>query len=558
MSIILKKILNSAVIEILARYTGTDKALDLLKAKFTFTAAEIAKAFQDSHARALAAISAGLVSSEQERAFWDEMRGSNIKREFYPQIEQDYLLSFFDQQQNWSNDEKSKFRQTAIEQCKQLADSTLFQAGGVQLTEAELASFVTESETFAITNLVLAQVSIDKSVRDFLSYKDLLGKAILLFLHENLRNDTRMARTLVALQHESLSRDVRGLVRDVREMKSLLQSLNPQLKQAYDNQQIGNLAVLGPNLQQIESVAKSHQLIVSPDDFADDVTADLVMVQLLDTLSAREDLHRRLDNIHADVKQILAFLKGAASSSDLQQPTVVPKPKKPRLKWLFILAALLAIIFFGVRYWYFLPSDCGNMAPVSSGTYDIEDYPSVTTFLASIGKAQIIIEKDFLIQTGEVTVAEFRRFVESGWLSQDEIENLGTAWEDGKDEHDKSYRDNSPVSRVPWEIANQYAQWMSKQTGCHLQLPTQEQWAAAVMSYPDQTKQLSRLQDVDTQKKTPDHLLFNREEWSITPCKGKYYKTLGYNYYGIYNNIYKLRCSSLSGSMFVGFRLVKE
>jgi hypothetical protein len=227
--------------------------------------------------------------------------------------------------------------------------------------------------------------------------------------------------------------------------------------------------------------------------------------------------------------------------------------------------ALLAIILGG---WYFWPRDCSfegyiQMASVHSGTYYLEDHPTVATFLASLGKDKIVIDKDFFIQTGEVTVAEFRRFVKSGWLSQADIENLGTAWEDGKDEYGKSYRDNSPVSRVPWDIANEYAQWMSDQTGCRLQLPTQEQWAAAVMSYKDeQTKQMSKLQTIDTQKKTPDHLLFNREEWSRTQCggDGKRYKTLGYDYFPHYDSKtdYVLRCPLLSGSMSVGFRLVKE
>ncbi|OAD21052.1 hypothetical protein THIOM_003197, partial [Candidatus Thiomargarita nelsonii] len=148
-------ILNSAVIDILAKSTGTDKALDLLKANFTFTAAEIAASFQDSHARALAAISAGLVSSEQERGFWKKLLESRIDNEFSQRIEQDYLLPFA---QDWSTEALSKFRQTALEQCKRLAKCTLFQAENVPLTESELASFVTETGTFAITDLVLAQV----------------------------------------------------------------------------------------------------------------------------------------------------------------------------------------------------------------------------------------------------------------------------------------------------------------------------------------------------------------------------------------------------------------
>jgi len=317
----LSSLLNSAVIDILAKSTGTDKALNLLKANFTFTAAEIATNFQDSHARALAAISAGIVSPEQKRHFWKTLLESRIEQEFSQHIEQDYLLPFA-QQQNLSTEALSKFRQTALEQCKRLAKCTLFQADNVPFTETELASFVTETGTFAITDLVLAQVSIplDDSVRDFLSYKELLGQAILFFLHENLRNDTRMAGTLEALQRE-------GLILDVREIKSLVQSTEDKLNQAIASKQFGKLADLGPkleNLQKIESVTETHyaQFIAFQDNFAD--WTDLVRVQLSDILAAMGDLYWKLDVIHEDVKKILAIVKQLMTSADLA-PQMKPR-----------------------------------------------------------------------------------------------------------------------------------------------------------------------------------------------------------------------------------------
>jgi len=153
----ISSLLNSSVINILAQSTGTDKALNLLKANFTFTAAEIAAAFQDSHARAIAAICAGLVSPEQRQGFWKTLLKSNIDSEFSQRIELDYLQAFA-KQQNLLTEELSNFRQTALEQCKNLAKGQLFQADNVEFSESELASFVTETGTFAITDLVLAQV----------------------------------------------------------------------------------------------------------------------------------------------------------------------------------------------------------------------------------------------------------------------------------------------------------------------------------------------------------------------------------------------------------------
>jgi hypothetical protein len=231
------------------------------------------------------------------------------------------------------------------------------------------------------------------------------------------------------------------------------------------------------------------------------------------------------------------------------------------LKFVIPIVFVSVIVCVGI-FWPEKVCSVDGMAKVDQGTYELNNYPSVTTYLASIGKDKVDIKQDFLIQTGEVTVAEFRRFVKSGSLSPADIKKLGSAWSEGKDERGKNFQENSPVSRVPWDIANQYAQWMSTQTNCRLQLPTQEQWAAAVMSYADkQTGQKWKLQEIEPQKKTPDHLLFNREEWSSTPCaNGKGYKSLGYDYFPNYDSKtdYVLRCPSLWGSISVGIRLIKE
>jgi hypothetical protein len=182
--------------------------------------------------------------------------------------------------QDWSTEALSKFRQTALEQCKRLAKCTLFQADNVPLTESELASFVTETGTFAITDLAQVPIPLDEQVRDFLSYKELLGQAILFFLPEKLRHDTRMARTLEALQRE-------GLILDVREIKTLVQSTEKKLDQAYADKQFEKLAELAPKLdvaKKIESVTESHyaQFIAFQDDFAG--WTDLVRVQLSDMI----------------------------------------------------------------------------------------------------------------------------------------------------------------------------------------------------------------------------------------------------------------------------------
>ncbi len=79
-------------------------------------------------------------------------------------------------------------------------------------------------------------------------------------MHEKLRSDNRMSRTLEALQRQ-------GLIVDVREIKTLVQSTEEKLNQAVAAKQFGKLAELGPkleNLQKIESVTETIMPSSSP------------------------------------------------------------------------------------------------------------------------------------------------------------------------------------------------------------------------------------------------------------------------------------------------------
>ncbi|HIE00971.1 MAG TPA: hypothetical protein EYP59_11910 [Thiotrichaceae bacterium] len=227
----LSSLLNSAIINILAKSTGTERVVELLKENFTFTAAQIAKSFQDSYSYALIAISAGLVSPEQQRNFWQKFISSSVENEFSQHIEQDYLQPFI-QLQDLSI---AEFRQIAVEQCNLLARQTLFQADNVLFTEAELASIISEIGTFAITDLVLklmqTQSSLDKRLVAFFKYRELLGNAILFFLYERLRKEPRFEKTLAALQREDL-------LLDVREIKSIVQTTKAKLNKAIATEQI--------------------------------------------------------------------------------------------------------------------------------------------------------------------------------------------------------------------------------------------------------------------------------------------------------------------------------
>ncbi len=120
----LSTLLNSRIIEIFSDVPGASKAVDLLKENFTFTAAEIAKNFQESYGYALAAIGSGLVPLENQRGFWQSLFQKNVESEFSQRLEQDYLLPFA-RQQGLSDDDLFAFRESAVAQCQQMATLTL-------------------------------------------------------------------------------------------------------------------------------------------------------------------------------------------------------------------------------------------------------------------------------------------------------------------------------------------------------------------------------------------------------------------------------------------------
>jgi formylglycine-generating enzyme required for sulfatase activity/tetratricopeptide (TPR) repeat protein len=163
-----------------------EKATAIFKEKFTFTAFEIAKIYQESYNYALAAITAGLAEPE---------------REFAAQIEQDYLQPFA----ALKGLSIPELRLQLIEQLQQLVQQPpIFTAENRRFTESELVSFIKDDGALAITDLILAQCTLDKTLEAFLRYDDLLGKATLFFFRELLHDDARAKTTLETLQRENL------------------------------------------------------------------------------------------------------------------------------------------------------------------------------------------------------------------------------------------------------------------------------------------------------------------------------------------------------------------
>ena len=207
------------------------QAVTTLEQHFTLTTDEIAQAYQQSYESALKALIVGL----SQASVFD----AKVIKEFAEQILPNYLQPFA-AQQGLQGSALQQFCTDTIANCQALIPhkALLFQGDQTQLTETELAALITDTDSLSITELVLEQLRRLKPTRPyllddqfvaFLRHNDLLGTAILFFLHEQLRQEPRVETTLAALQRQGLWQDVRDIKDSLKQLMTRL-DLSEQIK----------------------------------------------------------------------------------------------------------------------------------------------------------------------------------------------------------------------------------------------------------------------------------------------------------------------------------------
>ena len=95
------------------------------------------------------------------------------------------------------------------------------------------------------------------------------------------------------------------------------------------------------------------------------------------------------------------------------------------------------------------------------------------------------ITRPFAIGTNEVTVAQFRQFVEATKYKTTVEQEGGFGYKNGAFVAGKEFNwdnvgykqaDRSPVWNVSWDDANEFCKWLSEKEGKKYRLPTEAEW----------------------------------------------------------------------------------
>ena len=141
---------------------------------------------------------------------------------------------------------------------------------------------------------------------------------------------------------------------------------------------------------------------------------------------------------------------------------------------------------------------CPELATVPPGQFLIGSAPDAAELDTATGESpavQLSFARPFQVSRREITVGEFRRFVEATgakavpgcrvWSGGQWIQDRDRSWRDPG--FAAPPRDDEPVVCVSWDDARAYAEWLSSESGKRYRLPSEAEWeyvARGGTSYP--------------------------------------------------------------------------
>jgi formylglycine-generating enzyme required for sulfatase activity len=176
---------------------------------------------------------------------------------------------------------------------------------------------------------------------------------------------------------------------------------------------------------------------------------------------------------------------------------------------------------------------------------------------------RVLIKKAFALGQYEVTVGEFRRFVEASGYRTEAEKGQGCGYWTGKEwkyETGKTWwqpgftqADTHPVVCVSWNDAVAYTKWISKETGQDYRLPTEAEWEYAARAGTETARYWGEDADAGCRyANAADQALKEKLNWEpVMNCQDGYvytapvghYQGNGWKLYDLLGNVWEWTCS---------------